>query len=240
MIVWCGIKLMGTPSVSEKSAAKSCITNAILGVLLAAGSWIILNTINSQLLLSELNLGNTVLTPPLGEQVDGNDAMPTAPGWYYRYKNEGGKTKNSGRYNTSAECISVMESRKTAGDTIEKTNGVECFEIRAIPIGAGEKAVRNEICGNDSCVITKPLGINKAPCSPPDANGVINHCTNVAGMPGEVINHIKSLQSACGCDVIISGGTENGHKTHQPGNRVFDLSRTFKTNIFWLHKVAVQ
>lgn len=63
MIVWCGIKIMGTPSASAKSEAKKCITNAIFGVLLAAGSWIILNTINTQLLSNDFNMGATALQP---------------------------------------------------------------------------------------------------------------------------------------------------------------------------------
>src|SRR5574340_526552 len=43
MIVICAIQMMGSPSVSQKSASKECITNAIFGLLLALGSWIILN-----------------------------------------------------------------------------------------------------------------------------------------------------------------------------------------------------
>lgn len=68
MIVWCGIKLMATGSVSGKSEAKKCIWNAIFGVLLALGAWLILNTINPQLVGSNLSLvdipGTTTGTSP--------------------------------------------------------------------------------------------------------------------------------------------------------------------------------
>jgi type IV secretory pathway VirB2 component (pilin) len=53
MIVICGIKLMTAGSAGGKSEAKDCITNALFGVLLAVGSWLILNTINPQLLAAK-------------------------------------------------------------------------------------------------------------------------------------------------------------------------------------------
>lgn len=63
MLVYCGIKLMGTPSASGKSEAKECVWNAIFGVLLALGAWILLYTINPLLLLSELKLGDVAVAP---------------------------------------------------------------------------------------------------------------------------------------------------------------------------------
>src|SRR3990167_2426928 len=79
MIVICGIQMIGSPSVSQKSASKECITNAILGLLLAAGSWIILNTINADLLKSDMNLG-ALPTPAAVVGAPVIEANPTAPG----------------------------------------------------------------------------------------------------------------------------------------------------------------
>ncbi len=56
MIVICGIQMIGSPSVSQKSASKTCITNAIFGLILAFSSWLVLNTINTQLLSSDATL----------------------------------------------------------------------------------------------------------------------------------------------------------------------------------------
>ena len=53
MIVYCGIKLMTAGSAGGKNEAKECITNALFGVLLAVGSWLILNTINPLLLTAK-------------------------------------------------------------------------------------------------------------------------------------------------------------------------------------------
>ncbi|MCM2338940.1 MAG: lytic murein transglycosylase [Burkholderiales bacterium] len=50
MITMGGIEYMTSELVSEKSAGKDTIQNAILGLLIALGSYLILNTINPQLL----------------------------------------------------------------------------------------------------------------------------------------------------------------------------------------------
>ncbi len=56
MIVICGIKMMMSGSVSGKSEAKGCVTNAVFGLLIALGAWAILYTINPDLLKNEQSL----------------------------------------------------------------------------------------------------------------------------------------------------------------------------------------
>lgn len=56
MLVVGGINYMASELVSTKEAAKKVILNAILGLLLALGAWLLLNTINPDLL--KLCLGN--------------------------------------------------------------------------------------------------------------------------------------------------------------------------------------
>ena len=73
MLIYCGIKLMGTPSAGAKSEAKECIWNAIFGVLLAVGAWILLYTINPLLLSSDLALTDVAVAPAAGT------AQPVAP-----------------------------------------------------------------------------------------------------------------------------------------------------------------
>ncbi|OGZ08756.1 MAG: hypothetical protein A3D65_04100 [Candidatus Lloydbacteria bacterium RIFCSPHIGHO2_02_FULL_50_13] len=63
MTVFCSMRLMMAQSASARSAAKECIWNAIYGLLLAIGAWIILYTINPFLLSSEVELGNVALAP---------------------------------------------------------------------------------------------------------------------------------------------------------------------------------
>lgn len=50
MIVIGGVQYMGDESIFGKTEAKSRITSAILGLLIALGSWVLLNTINPDLL----------------------------------------------------------------------------------------------------------------------------------------------------------------------------------------------
>ncbi|HEU0085539.1 MAG TPA: pilin [Candidatus Paceibacterota bacterium] len=50
MIVYGGIEYMTSGSVSEKQGGKETITNAILGIVIALGAWLLLNTLNPALL----------------------------------------------------------------------------------------------------------------------------------------------------------------------------------------------
>ncbi len=61
MIIWGGFDYILTDSISGKSAGKKKITNAIIGLLLALGSYAILNTINPCLLKFDENI-----LPPIG------------------------------------------------------------------------------------------------------------------------------------------------------------------------------
>jgi len=55
MIVKGGIQYMTTESISGKGAGKESIKNALLGLLLALGAWLILNTINPNILKTDLS-----------------------------------------------------------------------------------------------------------------------------------------------------------------------------------------
>ncbi len=56
MIIFGGIQYMSTDAFSGKSEAKATIENAIWGLLLALGAWMILNTINPNLVGFDLEL----------------------------------------------------------------------------------------------------------------------------------------------------------------------------------------
>lgn len=54
-------------------------------------------------------------------------------------------------------------------------------------------------------------------------------CTSLEGMPQSAISYLSNLGDWCAknnCDVVVTGGTEDGHKTHCINNPVFDLSST--------------
>jgi hypothetical protein len=227
MLVICGIKLMGTGSVAAKSEAKQCIWNAIFGLILAIGSWILLNTINPLLLKNDAQI--TVQSPssPTTPAPTGSEPVPTVPGWYFRYKDANGNIKNSSRFDAVNPCIAVKnEQEQTNPGTVQKdAQGQECFEVRAVASSGTETSVRNTLCGNNSCVSNSNTNIyiNNSPCPGVGSKG----CTNVGGLPNSAISVIQSLQSTCGCKVVITGGTEYWlHKSHQANKPIFDLRKS--------------
>ncbi len=234
-IVICGItRIMATESTSARTESSHCILMAIGGLVLAIASWTILNTLNPFLLSNDLNIVNTGTAPIVApkEKQASDDAQPTAPGWYYRYKgNTDSLVHNSEMWPTAEVCAQRQEAAKTA-TTINK----ECFEVRGAtpttgPVAAtiaGEDATRQALCKNTSCVGSKPIGINRGSCVAPQTT----NCTDVAGLPSNVVDAIIGIQSACGCNVLITGGTEHGinpatgkpiHASHGPGKPAFDL-----------------
>ncbi|OHA15467.1 MAG: hypothetical protein A3G52_00625 [Candidatus Taylorbacteria bacterium RIFCSPLOWO2_12_FULL_43_20] len=50
MIIWGGVLYMSTDAISGKSEGKEKITNAVIGLVLALGSWLIIYTINPKIL----------------------------------------------------------------------------------------------------------------------------------------------------------------------------------------------
>ncbi len=54
-------------------------------------------------------------------------------------------------------------------------------------------------------------GINtKEPCPPGQTTG----CVNLAGISLDTIRKLGDIKIGCSCDVLVSGGTEGGHKSH--------------------------
>lgn len=73
------------------------------------------------------------------------------------------------------------------------------------------------------------IGINNGPC----VNGQTVGCTNVGGLPTGVIENLKTLGGNCGgCNIIVTGGSEDGHKTHGDGKAVVDLRMNDSLNSY--------
>ena len=63
MIVMGGLEYMTSELISSKEEGKKKILGAIFGLVLALGAYILLFTINPDLLNSDLNPPNTTVTP---------------------------------------------------------------------------------------------------------------------------------------------------------------------------------
>lgn len=51
-------------------------------------------------------------------------------------------------------------------------------------------------------------------------------CTSLEGVPTKTVDWIKNLRDKSGCSLIITGGTEVGHKTHGPGLGSIDFGES--------------
>lgn len=49
-------------------------------------------------------------------------------------------------------------------------------------------------------------------------------CTSLEGIPSSAINSVNNLRTQSGCSLIITGGTETGHKTHGTGLGSIDFA----------------
>ena len=133
MIVICGVKLIGSPSVSQKSASRECIWNAILGLMLAIGSWLILNTINTQLLSTTAGLIGLPQIAVVQENAK-DSPMPKAKGFYFEYKDVKTNAVRYQKYDTMAVCEEMRITFQS--DPTLVTVSSACFEVKAGVPGA--------------------------------------------------------------------------------------------------------
>ena len=114
MIVMGGVEYITSELISSKEAGRERITHAILGLLLAMGSWLLLNTINPDILKSDLNVPTATVIVTL------NDTTPqSCP--------PGGKC---GAYNTGAEWDTI------AGDYADLSkSGATVYNSECLTVG---------------------------------------------------------------------------------------------------------
>ncbi len=119
MIVIGGIQYLSTDAVSGKSEGKQRIVNALVGLLLAIASYIILNTINPQTLKFNLTIGGTApppapVTPPV--------VPPVPPGGLLCRANINGQHTTIGC--TCPTCIIIGSSGQVPYNSIPLKNQI--------------------------------------------------------------------------------------------------------------------
>lgn len=75
--------------------------------------------------------------------------------------------------------------------------------------------------------------VNAGPC----ATGATQGCTNIVLLRSDVVPALKRLSTSCssqvsGCQIVIVGGSEGGHRTHGPGMATVDLRPTSTLNTY--------
>lgn len=154
-----GITYATSDSLTGKQDGRNYIENAILGLLLVIGSYVILYTINPQI----LNLSIVIPRPnPPAQQVTLTAGTPLTP----------------------AEL-------------------------------ADDDRIRRRLAAEG-------VTVNATAC----ASGQTRGCTNLNGLPESAITGLISLDSTCSGCVVITGGTEGGHRSHRPGASIVDLRPT--------------
>lgn len=164
MISYGGFLYMTSDAISGKSSGREYIENAVWGLVLVIGSWVILNTINPQLLQFDLNISKP---PTLAQEA----SVETAGGPIVPFKEL-----------SDAEKILDAKMR--------------------VDLKSNHVTVNNGIC----------------------TGGQTKGCTNLVGLPDSAYSGVKNVASSCSCDVMITGGTEGGHSSHNQGNPAMDLS----------------
>lgn len=78
----------------------------------------------------------------------------------------------------------------------------------------------------DEAVVRQQLealgySINKASCNGASYQSVSGGCTSVGGFTSGMLTSLEALSRSCtGCALVITGGSEAGHQTHDDGNSV--------------------
>ncbi len=86
----------------------------------------------------------------------------------------------------------------------------------------GWEAIRNDptVRSQLASLPNGGISVNKKVCINPTQTS----CTTVGGLPQETISMLGSLRSECSGAIMLTGGTESGHKSHGPGKSPVDIS----------------
>ncbi|MCE9643859.1 pilin [Candidatus Parcubacteria bacterium] len=71
------------------------------------------------------------------------------------------------------------------------------------------------------------INVNKSSCGGRSFQSVSGGCTDVAGLPRQAVEGLIRFKDNClNCTITVTGGTEDGHRTHGAGRPMIDISST--------------
>ena len=265
MLVVGGIQYMVSNIAGEKASAKSRMTNAIFGLILALSSYLILNTLNPNLVNLKIGLRSTTIQ----EFIDDPDA-PDLTLTKTTLKDANGNYVNAG----DTLCNSNHDSHGilvhgVVPVTVKVDNGAPQLQNMTIKSGGpwpyddGRDLVlrANEanmafpqlhatlgmtVVGVDyrSGLTSRGIVIKPGELMRVGDTGV----TSLYALSSAAQNGLISLKNDCDtyeggagkCELVVTGGTECWlHKTHGPGLDSVDLRKTNTLNDFLLKKAGV-
>lgn len=189
MLVLGGITYATADAIGGKTSGREMMLNAILGLVIALGAWVILNSINPNL------ASNLSITIPKARFDD------VSPEW------QGGN---------AASGTVISNSSNTLG-------GAAITQGMPWPSDATQ---RQQLAGAG-------ITVNTPNNCTPTAGGA--GCTSLyfEGPAASVIGQLVALKTACGCEMVVTGGSESWlHSTHGPTKKVIDLRATETLNSY--------
>jgi len=214
MIVIGGIQMIvGGASETARSDGKRRIEQAIWGLLLAITAWLILYSINPDLVKTGLTIPDITIEAPVVNTGESPFFCVTSA-----TTDEDLKGLVSGGlkgYATIGECATgcTLITGKCVQQKPNMPPGTVSWPLGPAPSGtvSDTTALREEL---KSAGIT----LNKENCAYQGQTS----CTSLYGLPESTIRALKDLEKISG-PFVITGGTEPGHQTHGPGNPIVDI-----------------
>jgi len=168
-IVWGGIKYAaGRGNPSSESEGKSWIYNALLGILLLAGAWIILNTINPNLVSLQLpTLSGVTATAPQGGAPQGGALAPgqCADGSCQSLSNSGFACKSASQQPGGILSCSADQDMINTLDCMQQHGAPPMTITEAMP----PTSQHESHCHTDGCCVD--VAVNSGNCS--DVNAML-------------------------------------------------------------------
>lgn len=212
---------------SAKKDALEHIWNALIGLAIMLTSYLLLNSINPELVDVKFNLPSV---NPVVTQQTYVGVSAYAPG----------KTSCTGNAdcNTSAGYTCDYLINESGEETGTQNCILSAASSQCNPLVSASGCVSGASWGNDSTIrnsfhsfitVSRPNN-----CTYVGESG----CTSLTGLSSTVINGLEGLRNACNCPIKITGGTEywlHGNKSleidanttqHKPGGSVVDLSKS--------------
>lgn len=202
MFMFGGFMYMVGESLQTKGEGSKTMQNAVLGLLLILFSYLILETINPNLL--NLNLKIDLVEQTVEDEED----LTSGRGADYPYC----YISKSGPNRGESICFKSPTACERALENLDRFDGCTFFgqplgdtSNTSLIHGEAIELLRNN--GNITVTSSRGDGAQNV-CSDP------NKCrTSLQGIKADTINGLISLQQSCKCSVVVTGGTETigGH-----------------------------
>jgi hypothetical protein len=125
-----------------------------------------------------------------------------------------------------------LQGLKATPVTMVSGGGGDYAGAGATGVTPGPATTDGSEAANRAALSAVGITINHDPCTGSSGTG----CTNVGGINPASITVLLKLKSECGCDVMVTGGTEPGHSpnsNHGVGKEAIDVSLTPQLSDFF-------